>query len=167
MIIDISTILLKNNEELNFSLSSQIDTSFLIKGKVDNFDGDISVVGVVKNISKNNFEVSANIKTKLILCCDRCLKNLTLPIDIDIVERFFSGKTDDDEVYSFRKEKIDLSKAIVDNIFLSLPSSVLCSKDCKGISGYTILKEEINNNEPDTNNPFESLRALLKTEEED
>lgn len=65
--------------------------------------------------------------------CDRCANSVTKTFSIPFNQTFYKDGTDDEDDYSYFGSKLDATKAVYDEIVLSLPSSLLCSEDCKGL----------------------------------
>lgn len=90
--------------------------------------------------------------------CDRCLKPVTVHLDINFNEIFVRDCEDDGEFYPYSGDMLDLKPAVLDAIRLNLPSQVLCKEDCKGLC--TKCGNDLNekscpcSEEPDENNPF-------------
>jgi uncharacterized protein len=79
-------------------------------------------------------EVRGKIRTAFESQCARCGTQFTEPFETGFSERFAkSAEDEDDEVYLFSTDVIDLSQMVLDNILLNMPISSVCSEDCKGI----------------------------------
>lgn len=80
-----------------------------------------------------NVEICGNVICDVEGLCDRCLtpvsKQFVLPID----QVFYKDASVDPDDYLFFGGKLDATKAVDDEIVLSLPSLLLCSDDCKGL----------------------------------
>jgi uncharacterized protein len=64
--------------------------------------------------------------------CSRCLKPITLPLEVDFEELFaYSGVSDDDLLVV--NDQIDLNQVVIDSVVLSLPFQPVCSQDCLGL----------------------------------
>ena len=67
--------------------------------------------------------------------CVRCLREVMLPIEVDVQELFVhdaSGE-DDDEVSVLQGDLVDLEPVVRDDVVLDLPFQPLCSPDCAGL----------------------------------
>lgn len=105
------------------------------------FDGEkiiavepVEVLGEVKAIDET-LEVTATVKTKLQLCCGRCLGTFIYPIDIDIEERFTMNKEliDDEQIIFVEGDSIDITEIVENSIISTLPIKRLCKNDCNGL----------------------------------
>jgi DUF177 domain-containing protein len=67
--------------------------------------------------------------------CVRCLREVTVPLEVDVQELFVhdaSGE-DDDEVSVLQGDLVDLEPVVRDDVVLDLPFRPLCSPDCAGL----------------------------------
>lgn len=67
--------------------------------------------------------------------CDRCAKPISLPLATKIFHTLVTSLNDEtnDELMLVNELRFDLDALITEDIFLELPSKLLCSEDCKGI----------------------------------
>ena len=65
--------------------------------------------------------------------CDRCVSSITKSIELPFNQIFYKDGTEPEHDYVYFDSKLDATKAVRDEIVLSLPSSFLCSDDCKGL----------------------------------
>ena len=83
--------------------------------------------------------VKPNVAVKgMIVChvdgfCDKCLGEVSTQILLPFDQIFFKDSADEEDAYVYTGSRLDLTKAICDEIVLSLPSSLLCKRDCKGL----------------------------------
>ena len=65
--------------------------------------------------------------------CARCLKPTEIGLSIAFEERFARELTaEEDEIYPYTGNEIDLGPALNEAANMSLPLRVLCEEDCKG-----------------------------------
>lgn len=64
--------------------------------------------------------------------CDRCLEKVSKAVSLDFAQIFYKDFADEDE-YVYSNSLLNATKAICDEIVLSLPSLLLCKDDCKGL----------------------------------
>ncbi len=94
--------------------------------------------------------------------CDRCLKRLNIAIELPFDQIFYKDDAEDDDCYTYSNSILDVTSAVTDEIILSLPTSLLCNDDCKGLCP----KCGCNRNEVQCNcdttreNPFSALKNL-------
>lgn len=81
--------------------------------------------------------VSARVETVLNSQCARCAEMFLEPFSFVMEERFVRGavmtEEDDEECYSYESDRLLLDKAVMDNLYLELPSVSVCHEDCKGL----------------------------------
>ncbi len=65
--------------------------------------------------------------------CDRCIDKVSKQIILPFEQTFYKDSTDDVDDYTYSGSKLDVTKAVSDEIVLSLPLSFLCEEDCKGL----------------------------------
>ncbi|GIM27839.1 hypothetical protein CPJCM30710_05050 [Clostridium polyendosporum] len=106
------------------------------------FDGEVikSLVPVTVNgiltVSADIVALDVDVTTDLELCCSRCLKNFSYPINIKVNEKFTNNKStaeNDDDIILADGDKLDITEIIVNNIISTLPIKRLCSESCKGL----------------------------------
>ena len=92
---------------------------------------DVTVVGKMKNtadVVSLKVNVSGLYKTE----CDRCLDDVSVPLEAEIDTIVTENESKDDSV-TVNGGKIDLVKTAYDALSLEIPLIVHCSEDCKGI----------------------------------
>ena len=89
-------------------------------------------------------ELRGRVSTEIEVPCDRCLKNVALPIDTAFDARFVPSVSwgsslehelgeDDLKLSVFDGQAIELRDLAREEILLAIPSHVLCREDCKGL----------------------------------
>ena len=114
-------------------------------------------VEVNKTVEDTPF-VSVQIAGEVVLLCDRCLGNLTVPV-------FYKGALDLEEIEECTHEptgRIDLTQYVYDHVCLALPirrvhpSEETCSQEVPA------LWKEQEESERTTNTAFSGLKDLIK-----
>ncbi len=78
--------------------------------------------------------VNGGMEAKLSSRCARCDEPFVETLNIPLEERFVKGASgEDEESYTFAGEVLDLTPMVMDNLFLNMPISSVCSDDCKGL----------------------------------
>jgi len=88
--------------------------------------------------------VNGHIRTRAAVECDRCLKQVELPVDADFELEYVTGQTyessaaaelteNDLSVSVFDGQAIDVDEIVKEQILLAVPTRTLCQPDCKGI----------------------------------
>ncbi len=100
-------------------------------------------------LSKEDDLISAKgwVKGKMLLACDRCLKEFENPYKSFFEVRYRSSGADEDpdgvevfpegefEIVYFEGELLDVGEQIRQTILLSVPMRFLCREDCRGLCG--------------------------------
>ncbi len=89
-----------------------------------------SIVADAEGIS-----VRGALKTAIKAECARCLKPLTEPLDAEFNVRFHKSAAggDDDEIYLYEGDALDITDMIKDHVLLAVPIQCLCGPECKGL----------------------------------
>jgi uncharacterized protein len=92
-------------------------------------------VGVIENAAPF-LELRGEVSTSLELVCSRCLQRFGMDLQLEIAE-VYTNKADslseDDEIYFFEGDEIDIAPALLKAVFMELPMHPLCKPSCKGI----------------------------------
>jgi len=102
-----------------------------------------AVKGKVR-LSGNEVFVNGHIDTRAQVECDRCLKPVELPVNVDFTLEYISGSeyessqtaalTEDEmSVSVFEGGAIDVEEIVKEQVLLAVPTRMLCREDCKGI----------------------------------
>ena len=105
--------------------------------------GPAAVNGTVRMTGPEVF-VNGHVKTRAAVECDRCLKQVELPVDADFELEYVTGPTyessetaelteDELSVSVFDGEAIDVDEIVKEQVMLAVPTRALCQPDCKGI----------------------------------
>lgn len=78
--------------------------------------------------------VTGQVSTRLECDCARCLKTFLMPLEIPDYTSLVSLVPVDGEVFAVRDgDFADLTPVIREDILIALPTSPLCSTDCRGL----------------------------------
>ena len=91
---------------------------------LDDFEGDIKIVGEVADVGKC-FVVRGQIECKKIFICDRCLTQSTANQVHEFEEEFDKAEAVDD--------MLDVTELLRDELLAGQPMKNLCKADCKGL----------------------------------
>lgn len=92
--------------------------------------------------------VTGHLRTEVRLPCRRCLTPTSVPVEFDLEEHFrpsidvFTGQAlpmEDDQEQATQTDgqhMLDLTEVVRQNLLLSLPMTVLCSLECRGLCPY-------------------------------
>ena len=94
--------------------------------------------------------------------CDKCLANTTKSIELPFNQIFYKDGLQGEDDYAYSDSKLDATKAVYDEIVLSLPSSFVCKDDCKGLCPKCGANLDEKQCDCDTtrDNPFSVLKDL-------
>jgi len=103
----------------------------------------VAVNGAVR-LARTEVFVNGHIKTRVAVECDRCLKQVELPVDADFELEYVTGTAyesteaaelgeDELSVSVFDGEAIDVDEIVKEQVLLAVPTRTLCRPDCKGI----------------------------------
>ncbi len=118
------------------------------------------------------FTVTGTVKTALRSACALCAKEFDEPFEFAFEERFVKDPGPEDEAYPVGNEELDITRPVLDNLFLNLPLQSICRPDCKGLC--PVCGCDLNSvqcacaaeAEPERENPFAKLGALLNHDKE-
>lgn len=132
VVVDISKISKLYGASIDVDYSEEIkDLDF--SGQMINFNGPVNVSGKITNL-KEILLFEGKIDGKITLECDRCTKSIDYKFNIDANEKFSNNYIDnEDDLYIFRGDTIDLGDVVKNIIVLNLPMKYICSEGCKGL----------------------------------
>ncbi|MCT9820335.1 YceD family protein [Microbacterium sp. W1N] len=83
--------------------------------------------------------VTAEVATRMVGVCGRCLTDIAQPVEVEFQELFGypGGEANDFEV---QDDHVDLETPVRDSIVLSLPFQPVCQPDCPGLDPSTGVK---------------------------
>ena len=93
----------------------------------------------VQNLGERKIRIELVGAVVLAVPCDRCLKEVSVPVDISMSAEFdFSGSNEEsvldlNETNYIDGYELDVDKLVYEEILLGFPMKVLCKEDCKGI----------------------------------
>lgn len=98
------------------------------------FARPLRVTGSVRNMA-GALQLTGEARGSLETLCDRCLKPLTVEVDVPVetllAERLEDGESD--EIYLLEGGRVDLDEIFSTACILSLDAKHLCREDCKGL----------------------------------
>ena len=115
--------------------------------------------------------VKGTAKTVLRSVCALCAKPFDEPFSFSFEERFVKDPDPDDDRYPMGHEEQDITRPVLDNLFLNLPLQSLCRPDCKGLCpvcgcDLNLVQCGCVREEPRKETPFAKLDALLNHDKE-
>lgn len=91
---------------------------------------------VFYNTGIGRAHMEGSVRLAMMLCCDRCLKDVKYEFDLSFTEDLRSPEAggDTEEGREFMEDySINLEDFMSNEILINWPTKVLCSEDCKGI----------------------------------
>ena len=171
MKINISNLIKNEEDTLSIKLEEKLEdletenTECVFFGPVK-FTGQLFNAGGVFNL-KGRLEADYNVK------CYRCACDISSHIDIPVKENIMKAdsKTQDEEdVYTFEGNYIELGDILRANIILNLPMKQLCSENCKGLChlcGANLNEEQCDCKEENSDSRLEALKGFFNSEQPD
>ncbi|MDD4753744.1 MAG: DUF177 domain-containing protein [Desulfitobacteriaceae bacterium] len=95
----------------------------------------ISFSGTVEN-SGHGLVIDGEISTIVEMPCSRCAEKLQYPVQVPFHEVYMHRRetaTNEEEVYFYEGDKIDILPQVLQAFLLELPMKVLCREECKGL----------------------------------
>lgn len=135
-----------------------------------NFSGDCTLIGRIYRLGEG-FSLDARLVYSYMEKCSRCMKEFENTIEtgikVEIVESLSEDTLDDEiaEVLIDKEKNIDMTEAIKQAIYLSLPMKPLCKEDCNGLCpkcGKDLNIGDCDCDREDCDPRFEKLKSLLK-----
>lgn len=122
-------------KHFEFSLAQITDTGEIaLKGPVVG-KGTLVNTGTV-------LELSADVNSRIISSCCRCLEAVEIPLDFTFTERYArQGESAEDlaeesemsAVMTYKDDIIDLDEVVKENLLINVPMRILCREDCPGM----------------------------------
>ena len=169
MIVSVNEALRRVGESFPFEWEGTLEPQ-TFAGKTVTFADTARLKGSYVYDGKT-FRVDAEASVSYETVCARCGEPMIEPLSFSFTERFVRPmyKTEDDELYPYEGEKLDLHEAFFDNLFLEMPMTTVCSESCRGlcpICGMNLNRGQCNclNNKIDAR--FGALEALLNDHKE-
>lgn len=166
--MDLTKILTGERETLTVDVSFDIEQAN--NNKYDlRFSSPIVLKGIIRTI-ENQVVLSAKVSAKAIGECARCLDDVDVLVDEDIVVYLVSGNevySDEYDTYVISKNHIDLLDLCFIEILDQMPYKLLCEEDCLGmcpVCGSNFNKDQCKCNMSDDNIDarFDKLKEMIK-----
>lgn len=166
MELNVAEAIKRVGETFSFSLTETIPAETFGQRRVD-FAEAVRVTGVYA-FDGSGFALEAMVRTALNSVCARCEATFVEPIAFPVNERFSKAcDPESDEMYPYMGDRIDLMRAVLDNLYLHLPLVSICRADCKGlcpVCGADRNRTECNCQATQRPGPFAALAPLIDEE---
>ena len=132
MILDLEPIF--NNEGMVREFGFELDLSAQEFSGAKPFTSPVKVSGSAGNYT-GIVELRAKADFVLEMDCDRCAKEIKVPLEMDFFHTLVTHLNDEtnDELLLVNELRFDLDPLIIEDIFLDLPAKFLCDEECKGV----------------------------------
>ena len=133
MIVSVNEALRRVGEPFPFAWEGELAPE-TYAGDPVKFTGTAKLSGTYVYDGKT-FRVDADAEASYETTCARCGAPMVETLSFSFTEHFVRSvyKTPDDELYPYEGEKLDLTEAFFDNLFLEMPMTTVCSESCKGL----------------------------------
>ena len=123
-----------NNIGESFSFDYELDLSDCEYDGIFPFKAPVMVKGVVKNTA-GIVVIEMKVKVFYDGLCDRCAESVKREMDYVFSHTLVStlNNEENDELMLIEDMHFNLDPLVTEDIFLSLPTKILCSEDCKGL----------------------------------
>lgn len=123
-----------------------------------------SCIGTGEGIYVVNGNMEFDVEGPCALCSQPANQHVSLAF-----EERFEREPDDEEIYAYDGEMLDLAQALQDNAVLNMPGRIVCKPDCKGLC--PVCGQDLNEGtcgcQSNAASPFDILRQLDLPEEEE
>ena len=132
MELNVAKALKQAGQPFSFSLEETLGP-LSYGGRVIELAAPLSVSGAYAFDGKG-FSLQARGNTVLCCKCARCGEPFQQAYAFPVNERFTkTSDPNEDEMYPYTGERLDLDQAVMDNFYLHLPVASFCKEDCKGL----------------------------------
>lgn len=104
-------------------------------GDIIKLTAPLKFSGQVENLG-DRLLVEGAIHTAVELLCSRCMEPTSIPIHAPLKEIFANhiiADEDEDEIFLYEGDELDITPHISRAIMLELPMKVMCKEDCQGL----------------------------------
>lgn len=107
----------------------------------------------ISHIGERKVKVNGSAEVSLLIPCNRCLEDVTIPFEIDFHKEFDFKISDNDRIKELDETSyldgynLDLDLLIYNEMLIDFPMKVLCDENCKGICsicGINLNKDSCN-----------------------
>lgn len=130
MVIDVRKLKYSGKDECAFHFEYEADSSTITLPNAE-YNGKVNVNGRLILDGKSVY-VDGEIEYSLSTLCTRCLTGVIFHNVVEFDEEY-SETEDGEDIYKFKKGLVDLAEMVEEKLMLSMPYSVYCKEDCKGL----------------------------------
>ena len=131
MIIDLNKLKREGKTEEEFVFAFKADDTKLLLPAAK-YDGDVKVTALIELSGRDVF---ADVTLDYVIAgeCSRCLEPARQNVSCSFEAKFSLNPGADDGEYGYSGGKIDLTDCVNENLILSVPATIYCKPDCKGL----------------------------------
>ena len=130
IVLDLTEIIASEGSSVRFFEECKLDSSLL---PYPNATIEKVQLDLTAQFIKPNVRILGEIVCYVDGFCDKCLAKVCKAVTLDFDQIFYKDSSDEVDAYLYFDSSLDITKAISDEIALSIPTSWLCSEDCKGL----------------------------------
>lgn len=130
IVLDLTEVLASGGAPVKFFEECKLDSDLLPYPNAQLVKVELDLTA---QLEKPNVHVTGEIVCYVDGFCDKCLTKVSRTISLDFDQIFYKDSSDDEDGYVYSDSRLDMTKAISDEIVLSIPSSLLCKEECKGL----------------------------------
>lgn len=133
MILQLKRIFERDGEQTILNSSIPLEELGDVVGSLE-FTAPISLSGRIQNIA-GMVSLDYNVRTEILLVCDRCLDEFTKDIDMSFSHILVDNEnrlSGEDDIYC-EDFSLDMTELVVSDLLISFPTKILCSEDCLGL----------------------------------
>lgn len=165
MIIKLSEITKCKNSKKEVHMCCEMKPIYFDGDKIQ-FSKPINADGTVSLMDKI-VEVKLKVSAELMLPCSRCLELFNYPLELEVNEKLSTAGAEDDGISVIEGDSINVTEILENSIIMTLPTKILCKKDCKGLCqqcGANLNDTSCTCNNDDVDIRFSNLKDLFFTE---
>lgn len=136
MIINLTDVFTSEGKDRRESLQVELD-EFSYLGNQYRICEKSPLIMNFSNIGKGKALLGGRLKLVLEIPCDRCLRPVKEPLEIDFSQELYSPEIlepeEEDEQSFVHGYELDVEAFVKNEILINMPVKVLCRPDCKGI----------------------------------
>lgn len=151
MKINLSRLIDGTVHKIDFGHSLDID-KMSIKGSEIIFASPVSVKGSIYRTADDDMYIDALVSYEYYENCARCLKEFVNKVETVLSGRLMetsksSFSKDDEIIFCYDNDEIELREQVMTSILLSLPMKALCNANCRGLC--PVCGKDLNNEDCD------------------
>lgn len=138
MLVSLSEILNQKDEVREITVPVELE-NLKRDGAIYEFAEKDSASLKLESLGNKKVKIELKAKVSLYVPCDRCLKEVIVPISVDFFREMDFKQTEEqrikdlDDASYFIGYDLDVDRLMYEELLMGFPLKVLCKEDCKGI----------------------------------